>query len=256
MIQRIIESNKINKKGGIYTIYNGFWDYISTKFWVGILLLPFIIIFLICKYIYSFFKFVMNRLTNFIIKKNTNISKTNANIISAIIIVLICLIVSTFAKQENSNIQNEINISNTHNNIKEEKIVVSRLNDFITNYNNISNIKVTNVSNFDVSDKNSTHYRTEYRLLTSAEGISAFYNNYSIDIVYDKIHNYLRIYNTSNRECIKDILLNVSNVLNCNASENEINELFNNNYTNIIKLGNIATNGYIDGNTLFIGFNY
>ena len=69
-------------------------------------------------------------------------------------------------------------------------------------------------------------------------------------------HNYLRIYNTSDKECIKDILLNISSVLNCNASENEINELFNNNYTNIIKLGNISTSGYIDGNTLFIEFNY
>lgn len=256
MKQRIIESNKINKKGRIYTIYNGFWDYISTKFWVGIVLLPFMIIFLICKYIYSFFKFVINKLTSFIMKKNASISKTNANIISVIIVILICLIVSTFAKQENINIQNEINVSNTHNNIKEEKVVVSKLNDFITNYNNISNLKITNISSFDVSDKNSPHYRTEYRLLTNAEGISAIYNNYSIDIVYDKIHNYLRIYNTSDKECIKDILLNISSVLNCNASENEINELFNNNYTNIIKLGNISTSGYIDGNTLFIEFNY
>lgn len=52
MKQRIVERNKIGKGKYIYTSYKGFTDYFASNCLAGCIALPFVIIFLMFKYIF------------------------------------------------------------------------------------------------------------------------------------------------------------------------------------------------------------
>ncbi len=62
---------------------------------------------------------------------------------------------------------------------------ITLIDKFISSYNMVADTKITNAVEFDVSDKNSGHYRTEFRLGTFSNAIakSGKIGEFTVDIV-------------------------------------------------------------------------
>lgn len=64
MKQRIVERHRIKKGTYFYNSYNGLGDYLATKGCVAIILLPFILIFYIYKYIFIGIIWIIKQISN------------------------------------------------------------------------------------------------------------------------------------------------------------------------------------------------
>lgn len=107
MKQKIVEKNKIGKNGHLYTIFDNILEYFATHLIIGIILFPFWIIFIVFKYLYIFFKWIILKLSNFIQNKNPNISDKKATTISIIIISFALIVIASITPSGNTN-KNEI----------------------------------------------------------------------------------------------------------------------------------------------------
>ena len=128
--------------------------------------------------------------------------------------------------------------------------------DLVEKYNDQSENDLEYIEDFDVSDKDSGHYRTEFRLNAFSEALGKSYkaDNSIIDIIsYERMFGgvEVRVYadNTSFDLCI-DLIKFMSLILDEELSENELDETIN--YITDRK----TANGYYYGNlglTLFGG---
>lgn len=172
-------------------------------------------------------------------------------IIATVILWCVLLLISVLSPNNPTNI--ETNKSNSNGTKQVEKVV--KVNDiFIEKYNANSSLKIKNVTTYDAQDKESSYYRTEFRL-------NAFENNSSIhgtiaDGTVDLINygslvekNRFRLYaSTEKEEQMKEIFKNAINVMDKSISDeeinNEINEAIKTKDNRFVLKGNVDS-GYI-----------
>ncbi len=125
------------------------------------------------------------------------------------------------------NKESENTTENSDSNEIENK--VNMVDDFIAKYNKSASVPITNVVSFDVSDKSSGHYRTEYRLGAFKDSIakSGKIGDVTIDIVncgWDK--DELRIYvDDIDLEQAKNIIRIASPIMDNALTSEEIQEV-------------------------------
>lgn len=107
------------------------------------------------------------------------------------------------------------------------------MEDFVSDYNSVSDHPLDFVSDFDVSDRSGEHYRTDFRTgsFKDAYGCSYKAGDQTVDIVSFKRPGRsgtgIRIYaDKVNMELCSEIIRNASPILDGSLSEDEIDALF------------------------------
>ena len=172
-------------------------------------------------------------------------------IIATVILWLVSLIIGLFNPNDTTNTDtNYINNNGTKQVKKEVKVNEA----FIEKYNLTSSSKIENITSYDAQNKESSYYRTEFRL-------NAFKNNSSIhgmiasstiDLInYGSLgeKDKFRLYaSTDNEEQMKEIFKNAINIIDRNISDERINEEINDaikTHDNRFVLGGNVDSGYI-----------
>ncbi len=166
---------------------------------------------------------------------------------------------------------NNSNLVDTHNctNIYDENIIplevksddsLSFIDQFIENYNNISKNKITNIENFNVQDKNSNHYRVEFRLnsFNDSIGKTGLILDNLIDLIdySDTYSKRIRIYATLyNNEILKDLLESSIHSLNIQVDSQDLEDIYNSNTGNFLIGPNDEVKVYIEKYEIMIDFN-
>ncbi len=157
------------------------------------------------------------------------------------------------AANEEEQLEQNLEVSNGVN--EEEQAVEASgdtiINDFIAAYNNVAEVQITNTSSFEPQDKESGHYRTEFRLgaWNGSVGTTAAIGNSAIDIVCYGSHGgiyenkNLRIYVTSpSVDEIFEIFKIATKVLDDTVTGEEIQEVID----DVNEYGDY--NGFVIGN--------
>ena len=185
-------------------------------------------------------------LTILIWKTNWN---KNKKIICTVLLWIIILILGYTTPNEPTN-----NKSNNQNEVQKNETITkeTKINNFINEYNKLADTKLIFKENFEVQDKQSNHYRTEFRLYAFKNSLGQSYilNDKTIDII---ILNDLSIRIYSNNVTLEEsieLIKYSSNLLDPNLQKEKINETINyikeHKYANGYYYGNIGLllNGY------------
>ncbi len=226
MKQKIIKKTKTKNGSNIYTIFDSFTEYFTMHLILGILLFPIWIIFIILKYFCIFFKWVVSKLSTFIQNKNKNANTKTANIISIVIIILFLGIIGMFIPSKNEVNTGTLPIEEIHVNdiLKDTNYSID---DFVNNFNQISNIQIQDIEKFDIKNTKSEHYRVEYRLFLDSQAVLGKYNYSNIDIIFtpNNFGNRIRIYlDNSNIEDMKSFTATFLKIVNLENSKDLIFE--------------------------------
>ena len=181
-----------------------------------------------------------------------------------LIIIIIIIILGNILNNNSDSID-------THNyaNIYNENIISLEVNSdnsllfidqFIENYNNISKNKITNIENFNVQDKNSNHYRVEFRLnsFNDSIGKTGLILDNLIDLIdySDTYSKRIRIYATLyNNEILKDLLESSIHSLNIQVDSQDLEDIYNSNTGNFLIGPNDEVKVYIEKYEIMIDFN-
>ena len=141
---------------------------------------------------------------------------------------------------ENDYSESNIQSTGTELTIQELPENQSKVDFFIEKYNEIAPISITDTAEFIVQDKDSEHYRTEFRLGAYSEAYAKTgkINDYTIDIVcYGYYSEYLRIYAVTDLEQAKEIIKYSSYILDNNLTDSDIQKV----------LDDLDTNGEANG---------
>ena len=171
----------------------------------------------------------------------------------------------------NNLVTDKNNINDISNEISLDVENTTILDTYIIDYNNNAQNKITNLINFDVQDKNSGYYKTEFRLNAFNNAIAKHgkLDNFDISIIdYSStfgtmyIQN-LRIYaNINNEETMKDFFENSIKVLDKNIMEKDFDDIYytlnSYNAKNFVLGNNDEITGYIEkkNNNYEIMINY
>lgn len=169
-------------------------------------------------------------------------------IILTAILALIFLIAGLFPSDETETVapppespsQNIHVEQNESNELGESSSIVETseyefVDNFINNYNSISNTPIVDAFEIDINDKEGGYYRTEFRLLAfeNAPSKCGSLGNGTIEIInYDKENIFggngsLRLYiNVDDYELVKEVLETSIKVLNMEISEEDIQDLY------------------------------
>lgn len=137
-------------------------------------------------------------------------------------------------KTKNNNI---VNTSETNNNVSKLKNEeTSLLEDFITKYNELESIPISNCVDFTANDKNGEYYRTEFRLLTfkNAKSKHGQIGDSTIDMIdysselgtmkYKQFRIYISSKDFNNA---KEIATSSIKILDSSISDDDIQNIFN-----------------------------
>lgn len=150
-------------------------------------------------------------------------------------IIILIAILTVFILSNSSN-NNDANIVLENTTVINKTSFIDKtsvIDTFSEQYNAISNYKITNLVNFDVHDKNSDHYRVEFRLnaFNNAIGKTGTIENSNIDLIdySSNIFQNLRIYTTiPNQEVMKIFFNTTINILNPEISNSELEKIYSN----------------------------
>ncbi len=175
-----------------------------------------------------------------------------------VVIFLLILIVLSFSQNGTSEQENVV----ANKESKLEK--VSYLDNYIENYNSLARHQITNLSVFDLHDKSSQHYRTEFRLqaFKDATAKTGTLDDNFIDIIDYSSFSLtnscnLRIYaNISNTDIVKEFIRISSQLLDSTITENDLEEIYNNINDYRFTLGkNNYIQGHIQGTEIMLDYN-
>lgn len=180
-----------------------------------------------------------------------------------LIVILVIVLAALSSSQNNISKQKQGNIvTNKENEVE----TVSYLDNYIEKYNSLANCQIINLSVFDLHDKSSQHYRTEFRLkaFENATARTGTLDSNIIDIIdyssFSLTNSYnIRIYaNISNKDIVKEFIRISSQIFDSTITENDLEEVYNNNNINDYRftLGeNNHIHGYIQGTEIMLDYN-
>ena len=186
--------------------------------------------------------------------------KDNKIKILLVVIFLLLLIVLSFSQNDTSEQEQENVVASKESELEK----VSYLDNYIENYNSLAKHQITNLSVFDLHDKSSQHYRTEFRLqaFEDATAKTGTLDNNFIDIIDYSSFSLtnscnLRIYaNISNTDIVIEFIRISSQILDSTITENDLEEIYNNINDYRFTLGkNNYIQGYIQGTEIMLDYN-
>lgn len=149
-------------------------------------------------------------------------------VLFTIIIIAICLIGNNSKKDTIIN-------TNASSNVPTDTSQLLFIDTFINNYNENTNNKIYNCTEFIASDKSSQYYRTEFRLdaFKNAKSIHANIKNCEIDMVdyssdlYNSNHTRFRIYlKYENINDLQEIINEIFKILDSSISDTDIQKIY------------------------------
>ncbi len=178
-----------------------------------------------------------------------------------LIVILVIVLAALSSSQNNISKQKQGNIvTNKENEVE----TVSYLDNYIEKYNSLANCQIINLSVFDLHDKSSQHYRTEFRLkaFENATARTGTLDSNIIDIIdyssFSLTNSYnIRIYaNISNKDIVKEFIRISSQIFDSTITENDLEEVYNNINDYRFTLGeNNHIHGYIQGTEIMLDYN-
>lgn len=179
------------------------------------------------------------------------------------LVIFMAIILSSCADTDKNEIPNENAILTPESSISEETATtdsssvetekIEKTDGFIEQYNQVAPTPITDISEVDVTDKESGHYRTEFRLSTFSDSYAktGYIADSAIDIVsYGWLDGDIRVYvSGADLDRAKEVIKAASPILDSDLTESDIQEVLD--YLD----ENKSANGYYYGKIglLYIG---
>lgn len=155
------------------------------------------------------------------------------------LVILIAIILSSCADTDKNELPNENAILTPESSISEETATtdsssvetekIEKTDGFIEQYNQVAPTPITDISEVDVTDKESGHYRTEFRLSAFSDSYAktGYIADSAIDIVsYGWLDVDIRIYVTgADLDRAKEVIKAASPILDSDLTESDIQEV-------------------------------
>lgn len=181
----------------------------------------------------------------------------------AFLVMLMVILLSSCADTGKNVLSNENTILTPESSMSEETAAtdssveepekIEKTDTFIEQYNQVAPTPITDISDVDVTDKESGHYRTEFRLgaFSDSYAKTGYIADSVIDIVsYGWTHDDIRVYvSGANLDRAKEVIKAASPILDSDLTESDIQEVLD--YLD----ENKSANGYYYGKIglLYIG---
>lgn len=178
------------------------------------------------------------------------------------LVILMTIILSSCANTDKNALPNENAILTPESSISEETATtassleterIEKTDGFIEQYNQVAPTPITDISEVDVTDKESGHYRTEFRLSAFSDSYAktGYIADSAIDIVsYGWLDVNIRVYvSGADLDRAKEVIKTASPILDSDLTESDIQEVLD--YLD----ENKSANGYYYGKIglLYIG---
>ena len=154
-----------------------------------------------------------------------------SHIFTILVIALIVLIIACSGNSDDSN-SNNASSNTTSDSVSTNEVIsesLSAVDRFIDSFNQISDIPITELSDIDVTDKDSAHYRVEFRLHAFKDSVSktGICGVSLVDIVtYGKEYQNIRVIAKDNNvENLAKIMKSCIMVLSPETPESKIDEI-------------------------------
>lgn len=155
------------------------------------------------------------------------------------LVILIAIILSSCADTDKNELPNENAILTPESSISEETATkdsssvetekIEKTDGFIEQYNQVAPTPITDISEVDVTDKESGHYRTEFRLSAFSDSYAktGYIADSAIDIVsYGWLDVDIRVYVTgADLDRAKEVIKAASPILDSDLTESDIQEV-------------------------------
>lgn len=166
------------------------------------------------------------------------------------LVILMAIILSSCADTDKNELPNENAILTPESSISEETATtdsssvetekIEKTDGFIEQYNQVAPTPITDISEVDVTDKESGHYRTEFRLSAFSDSYAktGYIADSAIDIVsYGWLDVDIRVYVTgADLDRAKEVIKAASPVLDSDLTESDVQEVLD--YLDEHKLAN------------------
>lgn len=180
------------------------------------------------------------------------------------LVILMAIILSSCADTDKNELPNENAILTPESSTSEETTTtdfspvsetekIEKTDAFIEQYNQVAPTPITDISEVDVTDKESGHYRTEFRLSAFSDSYAktGYIADSAIDIVsYGWLEADIRVYvSSADLDQAKEVIKAASPILDSDLTESDIQEVLD--YLDEYK----SANGYYYGKIglLYIG---
>lgn len=154
-------------------------------------------------------------------------------------VILMAIILSSCADTDKNELPNENAILTPESSISEETATtdsssvetekIEKTDVFIEQYNQVAPTPITDISEVDVTDKESGHYRTEFRLSAFSDSYAktGYIADSAIDIVsYGWLDVDIRVYVTgADLDRAKEVIKAASPVLDSDLTESDVQEV-------------------------------
>lgn len=154
-------------------------------------------------------------------------------------VILMAIILSSCADTDKNELPNENAILTPESSISEETATtdsssvetekIEKTDGFIEQYNQVAPTPITDISEVDVTDKESGHYRTEFRLSAFSDSYAktGYIADSAIDIVsYGWLDVDIRVYVTgADLDRAKEVIKAASPVLDSDLTESDVQEV-------------------------------
>lgn len=155
------------------------------------------------------------------------------------LVILMAIILSSCADTDKNELPNENAILTPESSISEEAATtdsssvetekIEKTDGFIEQYNQVAPTPITDISEVDVTDKESGHYRTEFRLSAFSDSYAktGYIADSAIDIVsYGWLDVDIRVYVTgADLDRAKEVIKAASPVLDSDLTESDVQEV-------------------------------
>ena len=155
------------------------------------------------------------------------------------LVILMAIILSSCADTDKNELPNENAIFTPESSISEETATtdsssvetekIEKTDGFIEQYNQVAPTPITDISEVDVTDKESGHYRTEFRLSAFSDSYAktGYIADSAIDIVsYGWLDVDIRVYVTgADLDRAKEVIKAASPILDSDLTESDIQEV-------------------------------
>lgn len=176
-------------------------------------------------------------------------------IIIFLFLAIIIVFVDIFQSPNKENLNTEINQTPTN--------TTSHIDDYLSKFNQLSSHTIENLSYFDLHDRLSSHYRTEFRLYAFKDALAetGTLDNNIIDIIDYSSFSLsnscnLRIYTSISNIDIKKEFIKIScQIFDSTITENDLQKIYNNINDYRFTLGkNNYIQGYVQGNEIMLDY--
>lgn len=155
------------------------------------------------------------------------------------LVILMAIILSSCADTDKNELPNENAILTPESSISEETATtdsssvetekIEKTDGFIEQYNQVAPTPITDISEVDVTDKESGHYRTEFRLSAFSDSYAktGYIADSAIDIVsYEWLDVDIRVYVIgADLDRAKEVIKAASPVLDSDLTESDVQEV-------------------------------